>query len=51
MTVNLHPGDFLKITIIGALNKTTHWIIAGILCIMVTENSWEWRQFVFTENN
>lgn len=49
MTVYLQPGDFLKITIIVALNMTIHWIIASILCTMVTEKSWERRQFIFTE--
>lgn len=39
MTVNLYPGDFLKIIIIVVLNNTIHLIITGILRIIVTENS------------
>lgn len=49
MTVNLYPGDFLKIIIIVVLNNTIHLIITGILCIIVTENSWEQRYFTCTE--
>lgn len=29
MTINLYPGDFLKIIIIVVLNKTIHWIVRG----------------------
>lgn len=49
VTASSYPGDFLKTKIIVIFNKTMHWTVAGTSCTMMTGNSTEWREFIFTE--